>query len=119
MPENWGRGLELRPTKYPLKWMLQNKTNYPMHLQVGPHSYHYDVSPGFSLSKEIVYKSSLCPHFQTALAGYPFEKILEKHFFNIGYFRKLTDEYLAGVEVSGQKLTDLFNLIFLCWIGWY
>ena len=25
MPESWGRGLELKPTKYPLKWMLENK----------------------------------------------------------------------------------------------
>ena len=24
MPESWGRGLELKPTKYPLKWTLQN-----------------------------------------------------------------------------------------------
>ena len=24
MPESWGWGLELKPTKYPLKWMLEH-----------------------------------------------------------------------------------------------
>ena len=47
MPESWGRGLELKPTKYPLKWMLENCINYPMELQTGPHSYLYDINPSF------------------------------------------------------------------------
>ena len=38
MPESWGRGLEMRPTKYPLKSFLKNKIDYPYHLQTGPHS---------------------------------------------------------------------------------
>lgn len=119
MPENWGRGLELRPTKYPLKWMLENKIDYPMHLQVGPHSYLYDIDPNFSPAGEILYGSASVPYFQEAIKDYPFEKVLDKRYFNIDYYRKLTDDYIAGVEVSGQQQSDLHSLICLCWVGWY
>src|SRR5690606_11507876 len=40
MPEHFGRGLDLNPTKFPLKSFLKNKVeNYPFELQEGPHSY--------------------------------------------------------------------------------
>ena len=58
MPESWGRGLDLNPTKYPLKWMLRNRIDYPNHLQVGPHSYTYDVNPNFTLLGEILHGSA-------------------------------------------------------------
>jgi len=119
MPENWGRGLELRPTKYPLKWMLERKIDYPKHLQVGPHSYIYDVDSAFSFSTELLYYSALRPDFQKTLKDYPFEKILDKKYFNLDYYRKLTDDYINGVEVKGDKLNDLLHLVLLCWIGWY
>jgi hypothetical protein len=119
MPENWGRGLELRPTKYPLKWMLKNKIDYPHYLQTGPHSYLYDVDPNFSLEEEIVYYSGLVNYFQKTLKDYPFEKILDEQYFNLDYYRKMTDGYINGDKVSGKQLWDLYNLIWLCWIGWY
>lgn len=119
MPENWGRGLEMRPTKYPLKRMLENKIDYPKHLQIGPHAYTSDVNPNFSLEAEILYHSALADHFQESLKDYPFENILDSQYFDIDYFRKLTDGYISGVEVSGQDLSNLYNLVWLCWIGWY
>jgi len=119
MPENWGRGLELRPTKYPLKCMLENKVDYPAHLQVGPHSYIYDVNPNFSLAAEMLYGSAFVPYFQEMLESYPFENVLDARYFNLNYYRKLTDDYVAGVELLGQQLSDLFSLAWFCWIGWY
>jgi hypothetical protein len=119
MPENWGRGLEMRPTKYPLKWMLKNKIDYPIHLQVGPHSYTYDVDPGFSLIGELVHRSAYLPHLQETIKDYPFESLLDRRYFNFDYYRKLVDDYLNGVIVTGQKLSDLRSLLWLCWIGWY
>ena len=119
MPENWGRGLELRPTKYPLKWMIENKIEYPKHLQVGPHSYIYDVNPNFSFKTELLYYSALRPYFKKTMEDYPFEKILDGQYFNLDYYKKLTDDYIKGREVTGQELFNLYNLVFLCWIGWY
>lgn len=119
MPENWGRGLELRPTKYPLKWMLQNKIDYPKHLQVGPHSYLYDVNPNFSLEAELLYGSALAPYFRKTMKNYPFEEILDKRYFNLSYLKRLTDDYVSGVELQGGALSDFYNLAWFCWIGWY
>jgi len=59
MPEKWGRGLDLNPTKFPLKWMLANRIDYPLDFQTGPHAYLYDVDPNFNQGVEIFYHSSL------------------------------------------------------------
>jgi hypothetical protein len=121
MPESWGRGLDLRPIKYPLKWMLQNRADldYPLHLQAGSRSFRDDADPRFSLHAEFVYRSAISPHFKKTLKDYPFEEILDPHYFDLGYCRKLADDYVAGVEVNGSILADLRNLMLLCWVGWY
>ena len=73
----------------------------------------------FSFEAEMLYGSALRPHFQKTLKDYPFESILDKKYFNIDYYKKLTDEYIAGVEIFGKQLSELYNLVWLCWIGWY
>jgi hypothetical protein len=78
-----------------------------------------DVNSAFSFSTELLYYSALKPHFQKTLKDYPFERILDKKYFNLDYYRKLTDDYINGVEFNGDKLNNLFNLVLLCWIGWY
>ena len=60
-----------------------------------------------------------CPMGNIAIKDYPFESILDKRYFNLDYYRKLTDDYLNSVELTGQKLNDLNSLLWLCWIGWY
>lgn len=119
MPENWGRGLEMKPTKYPLKWMLENKIDYPKHLQIGPHAYTSDVNPNFALEAEIIYGSGLSSHFKKVMKDYPFETILDKNYFNVDYYRNLSHDYISGIEVRGQELYYLYNLIWLCFIGWH
>ncbi len=119
MPENWGRGLELRPAKYPLKWALANKFNYPMHYQSGPHSYLYDVNPQFSHVGEMLFGSFASSHFKEILSGYPYEDLLDPAYFNIDYLRALVDNYRKGGEFGGQERTDLMALVTLCLIGWY
>ena len=44
MPESWGRGLETRTLKYPLKENLSKKFDIMNVLNLGPHSYQYDVN---------------------------------------------------------------------------
>ncbi|MBU4258134.1 MAG: asparagine synthase C-terminal domain-containing protein [Proteobacteria bacterium] len=119
MPEDWGRGLELRPTKYPLKWMLQNAVDYPLHLQTGPHSYLYDVNPQFSHTSEFLFGSALKFYLQEILKNRPYEEILESSYFNLEYINSIVDEYVAGREFSGAKMNDLLAIANLCLIGWY
>lgn len=119
MPEDWGRGLELRPTKYPLKRMLEKEVDYPMHLQTGPHSYLYDVDPQFSHASEVLYGSHVSGYFKELLGGYPFLEILDGQTFNLGYMRQLVDDYRNGMEMTGARRKDLMALLMLCATGWY
>ena len=119
MPEDWGRGLELRPTKYPLKWMLQNAVDYPLHLQTGPHSYLYDINPQFSHTSEWLFGSALKSYVGDILKNRPYEDILQASHFNLAYIHSLVDDYLAGKEFGGSRMNDLLSIAILCLIGWY
>jgi hypothetical protein len=119
MPENWGRGLDFNSTKYPLKWMLKNKLDYPMHFQTGPHSYLYDIDPSWSAHSDIIYQSSAKRYFKDLVKDHKYEEILDSSFFNLPYLNRLVDDYVNGKIESGKKLSDLTNLISLFNVGWY
>lgn len=118
-PENWGRGLEIRPTKYPLKWMLEHELHYPMHLQTGPHSYLYDVNPQFSHTSEFLFGSALAPYFKETLASRPYRRILSPEWFNLEYLDGLVQRYVAGEEFGGDEASALLDLVNLCVVGWF
>jgi|TARA_B100000315_G_scaffold164043_1_gene152633 hypothetical protein len=118
MPESWGRGLEMRPTKYPLKWMLENDIDYPLHLQTGPHSYLYDVDPDFNHAAEWNYRSAFTPQYKTIMEKRGYRELLSPDFFDIEYFDKAVTNYLEGKEVLSER-TDMEHLIYLSVMGWY
>jgi hypothetical protein len=119
MPESWGRGLDLNPTKYPLKWMLHNRIDYPHHLQVGPHSYTYDVDPEFTLVGEILHSSSFKPVFQQSLRQGNFSEWLDRDIFDLGYVRGLMKRYIDGEEFKSNEMNDLVSLAMHSTIGVY
>jgi len=120
MPESWGRGLELNNTKYPLKWVAKNKIRFPYELlDVGPHSYLYDVIEGFSLYAEKTYRSGVVGFFKDALSKGSYKEIITDDYFNIEYLDRLTDNYLHNREAKGQEFNNLVSLITLCITGWY
>jgi hypothetical protein len=119
MPESWGRGLDLNPTKYPLKWMLKNRIRFPMHLQVGPHSYLYDVDPTFSHGAEILYGSAFAPYYKQLLARGTYRDVLSADIFDIAYLDGIVKRYLDGVEVRGAEMNDVLSLCLLSASGWY
>lgn len=90
-----------------------------MHFQTGPHAYLYDVNPRFSNVSELLFGSFASSYFKELVKDYPYEKILDERYFDLGYLRKLTDDYRNGVEHSGQERSDLLSLVTLCLIGWY
>jgi hypothetical protein len=110
MPEDWGRGLELKPTKYPLKEMLASRIDYPMHLQVGPHSYQYDVNPRFTLTGESMHRSQLGAYFKTVLARGDCFAHLSPEMFEVGYLRGLVERFAGGEELYGADLSDVAAL---------
>ena len=119
-PESWGRGLDLNHTKYPLKWLLKSRLKFPYSLlETGPHSYLYDVLEGFSLTREIVYRSGVSDFFRQIIQSKPYHSLLDDRAFNTKYLDSLTDAYLQKKESNGQDFNNLVSLITLCMTGWY
>ena len=118
MPESWGRGLELKPTKYPLKWMLENYIDYPLHLQVGPHSYLYDIDPEFHHEKEWIYHSAFNAQYKEIVKKRKYQEILSSEIFNLEYYDQIVSNYLEN-EIVHSESADLGNLIFLSAMGWF
>ncbi|MBM3359079.1 MAG: hypothetical protein FJY54_15300 [Betaproteobacteria bacterium] len=119
MPESWGRGLDLNPTKYPLKRMMREKFGHPMDLHAGPHSYTYDVDPTFNHSLEILHHSGLTGYAKKILARKPYHQVLSREMFDIPYLDGVVDKYLGGEEQRGTALNDLVSVFLLCQSGWY
>lgn len=119
-PENWGRGLELNNTKFPLKWVAKNKIRFPYgFLDEGPHAYLYDVMEGFSLFAEITYRSGVTELFKDSVKSKPYKELLLDEYFDVQYLDNLCDDYLQGKEAKGQDFNSLVSLITLCITGWY
>jgi hypothetical protein len=110
MPEDFGRGLDFNNTKYPLKWALKNKINYPIHLQKGPHSYLYDVNPGFSHLSETINASNVKENFKSKLNDKNLEKF-SNDLFDTEYLNKISNKYKENVELAGAELNDLSSLV--------
>jgi len=119
MPESWGRGLDLNPTKYPLKWTLKHRVDYPFHLQRGPHSYIYDVQPGFSLVAEVLYDSAFSPYFRKILARRQYREVLSPEVFDLEHIDGIVHRYQEGTEVRGEELSELLALCQLSAAGWF
>lgn len=119
MPENFGRSLEMRPTKYPLKWTLENKLDYPMYLQNGPHSYLYDVDPGFNHVAEILYGSKLKNWFKDMMTEQNILDVLDEKIFNFEYIERLIVDYQNGIEHEGQMRSDTMSIALLSSVGFY
>ena len=120
MPEEWGRGLDLNNTKYPLKKMLKDKLDYPYDYQEGAHSYTYDVDHSFNHAQEVYCFSALVEDFQNSVKDKPYHQILSKDYFDLDYIDGLVDEYIQyPEEINVDNLTKLVPIIMLCYVGWY
>ena len=110
MPESWGRGLDINNTKYPLKWMLINKIDYPIDYQSGPHSYLYDINPTFSHTDEIVNASSFKKLFKDAFQRKNYLDSFSPEYFDLNYIERIVKKYCEGENVYGQEMTDILNI---------
>ena len=110
MPESWGRGLDINNTKFPLKWMLQNKIDYPINLQEGPHSYTYDIDPNFSHASELVNASSFRKVYIKALSKPDFINKFDPEIFNVEYIESIIKKYVSNNEMEGDEIVNILNL---------
>ena len=111
--------MDLNSTKYPLKAMLHEDIDYPLHLQTGPHSYTYDVDHSFNHYEEIMAHSPFAADLKRALEGRPYHRLLSKEYFKLDYIDDIVDRYCGDANVSVAELTEIAPLAILCLIGWY
>ena len=90
-----------------------------MHLQVGPHSYLYDVDHSFNLAFEVVYHSSFTPYFREKLKSRAYQGLLPSEVVDMQYLDRIVSTYLDGRELSGTDLNDLVSLCWISAVGWY
>lgn len=118
MPEDWGRGLDLNSTKYPLKYMLQNMIDYPFEFQHGYHSYTYDIDPSFNHMEELFIYSNIKPMMQKSLSDMPYKQILSPKMFNFKYIDNIVEKYLNDEVLSLSALIDLVPIAMMSYVGW-
>lgn len=127
MPEKWGRGLELKPTKYPLRYLAHEKWDIPVHIleEAGAHSYiaesdkKWNYSGGsWSLACETIYNSVFGEHYKTILSEVKLEKYFSPDCFETELMQKSVDDFVEGK----QNLEDsnlIYKLGVLFFIGLY
>jgi hypothetical protein len=110
MPEEYGRGLELKQTKYPIKWMLENKLDYDLSLNGGLHSYLYDEDPSFNHSKEILVNSAFAPIFKSNLTTSTLFKSLDSSVFDLNYINSIVRNYVKENKIEDADISNLFSI---------
>jgi len=127
MPEDWGRGLEIRTTKYPLRYLANERWQMPIHIleEPGPHSYIAEndkkwtyAGGSWDIYCEILYNSVFSGYFRDKLAAFKLEDYFDGSLFNLTYMKKVVQDYVAGKQdLPSHGL--IFKLCLLDSIGLY
>lgn len=127
MPESWGRGLEIEPTKYPLRYLAHEKWNIPLSIleESSAHSYiaesdkRWNYSGGsWSLAAETIYNSVFGDCYKSILAEINIEKYFSPEYFETDLMQEAVDDYVNGKEdLSNCNL--IYKLGVLFFIGLY
>lgn len=126
MPEDWGRGLELKTTKYPLRYLANERwSEMPLHIleEGGPHSYIAEndkkwtyAGGNWDIYCEILYSSVFKDYFKEMFTRVDVEKYFDANYFNTDLFKKVIKDYIDGAEdIENHGL--LFKLAILFSIG--
>jgi hypothetical protein len=125
MPEDWGRGLELRTTKYPLRHLAEHKWRMPLDvlMEKGPHSYIAEADRRWSYAGgswniycEIMFRSAFKPYFRSVLGAAKLESVFDEEFFSVKPMKDAIQRYVGGEE-NPAEVSLLFRLALLFSIG--
>jgi len=118
MPADWGRGLEFRKTKYPLK-VLAGKRNFPLEVvDKGIHSFPTEIDP--SLKDEtynFYFNSPATDYFKEKLFEGSYRQVLDGNYFDLPFIDKEVSLYLEGKTEKISEPNSLIRLINFVSIG--
>ena len=127
MPESWGRGLELRTTKYPLRYLAVERWRMPISImeEAGPHSYIAEndrrwtyAGGSWSIYCEIMFRSVFADYFKEHLVNQNLEEVLDPALFDLTAMQAVVRNYVEGKE-NPADVGLLFKLAVLFTIGLY
>lgn len=127
MPENWGRGLELKPTKYPLRHLANESWNIPVNIlqESGAHSYisetdkRWNYSGGsWSLNCEVIYNSVFGEHYKSILSEIDIEKYFSPNYFQTDLMKKTVWDFIDGKQ-DLENAGFIYKMGILFFIGLY
>ena len=108
MPEHYGRGLEMKPVKFPIKSYLKKKIDID-NLNIGPHSYISDIDTHSDPYFEIIYHSKMRLVIKKTFEKYNPIKILDKNYFDKKYIKKILQSFnRKNDKVSAENIYSLF-----------
>lgn len=112
MPEEWGRGLEIKNVKYPLKESFRRYLRYPKILEEGSHSYMYDVKKFSDPILEIIINPSTKTYINNIFNKYHPCDYLEDKFFNRNKIYQVLKNYKNGNKIArySNHIFRLYNI---------
>jgi hypothetical protein len=127
MPESWGRGLEMKPTKYPLKHLAHTKWEIPVdilestkaHSYIAEHDKKWSYSGGkWNINCEVIYNSTLGQYSKEVLNNINLEKYFSSQYFEVDKMQKVVKDFVNGKE-DLENAGLIYNLCILFLIGVY
>jgi asparagine synthetase B (glutamine-hydrolysing) len=112
MPESWGRGLETRTLKYPLKENLSKKFDIMNVLNLGPHSYQYDVNRFSDPFLEILISKSAKKYITNLFKKYHPCSYLDSEYFKTNLVYKIVKDYEEN-KIDKSKTALIYRLFTL------
>jgi len=125
MPEHWGRGLELKTTKYPLRYLATERWKMPLDIleEPGPHSYIAEndkrwtyAGGSWSIYCEILFRSVFTDYFKQVFRTLPVETYFSPEVFDTKMMQGIVDRFVEGEE-NVPQVNLLFKLALLLSIG--
>ena len=112
MPEEWGRGLEMKNVKYPLKESFRRYLNYPKILEEGFHSYLYDVKKYSDPFLEIISNTSTRNYIKKIFKKYHPCDYLNSKLYNENFIYKLLRNYQnnKNFEKYSVQIFRIYNI---------
>ena len=112
MPEEWGRGLEMKNIKYPLKESFRRYLKYPKILEEGSHSYMYDVKKFSDPILEIIINPTTKKYIIDIFKKYHPCEYLEDKFYNRDKIHLIIKNYKNEnkFEKYSNQIFRLYNI---------
>ncbi len=96
MPSDWGRGLEIKNIKYPLKESFRRNMKYPKFIEKGFHSYRYDEKKFEDPIFEIISNKKTKNYITKILKKYYPCEYLDNNYFKINQINRTLKKYISG-----------------------